>query len=94
MKLTDCAVKAIEEYNKSRDKCFGSPLVFFSGNEGQFTIPNHSSGSTQFNFILQDADQQGSYEPIEQIGSRDLVSLGPMASKMKIAAKQMRISLE
>ena len=68
VKLTDCAIKAIDE--------------------GQFTIPNRSSGSTNFIFFLQDADQQGSYESIKQIGSRDLVSLGPMASKMKIVAKQ------
>merc|ERR1711970_1450341 len=90
VKLTDSAFKAIEEYIKSRDKSIGSPSVFFRGNEGELSIPNRGSGSTKFDFILQDADQQGSYESIKQFGNRDLglESLGPMVAKMKIAAKQ------
>merc|ERR1711874_546742 len=88
VKLTDSAFKAIEEYIKSRDKSIGTPSVSFRGNDGELSVPNRGQGSTKFNFTLQDADQQGSYECIKQFGTRDLESLGPMVAKMKIAAKQ------
>ena len=88
VKLTDTALKAIEEYIKSRGRCIESPSVFFQGNEGELSIPTRGLGNTKFNFTLQDADQQGSYESIKQSFDNNLESLGPMVAKMKIAAKQ------
>ena len=87
VKLTDTALKAIEEYLTSRNKSIESPSVFFQGNEGELSIPKPGFGNTKFNFTLQDADQQGSFESIKQ-SADNLESLGPVVAKMKIAAKQ------
>ena len=88
VKLTDSAFKAIDEYIKSKGKITGTPSVSFHGNEGELSIPKCGNGNTMFNFVMQEANQQGSYESVKQFGANTLESLGPMMAKMKLAAKQ------
>ena len=88
VKLTDSAFKAIDEYIKSKGKITGTPSVSFHGNEGELSIPKCGNGNNMFNFVMQEANQQGSYESVKQFGVNTLESLGPMIAKMKLAAKQ------
>ncbi|XP_026290839.1 RNA polymerase II elongation factor Ell [Frankliniella occidentalis] len=91
VKLTDSALRAIEEHLKNAAKSSGSPSIQFLGNEGHLTIPSHEvpGGQARFNFsISSDEDKQGSFECVQMTGQRSLAALGALTCKMRIQAKE------
>uniref|UniRef100_A0A146MD56 RNA polymerase II elongation factor ELL n=4 Tax=Lygus hesperus TaxID=30085 RepID=A0A146MD56_LYGHE len=95
VKLTDSALRAIEDYVKNRNKCSQSPTIQFQGNEGQFSLPGCQSRNVaaKFKFSLSsNADMegpQGSFECIQHSGqNRCLESVGPLPCKMRVQANE------
>ncbi|XP_070508067.1 RNA polymerase II elongation factor Ell [Chironomus tepperi] len=96
VKLTDSALRAIEEFLKNQNK-YGStnPSIQFLGNEGFLSFPslgNNGSSSQQmeqkFSFQLTDMEEtQGSFECLQQAnGSMNV--LGPVQYKMRVQAQE------
>ncbi|XP_018574099.1 RNA polymerase II elongation factor Ell [Anoplophora glabripennis] len=95
VKLTDSALRAIEEYIKNQNKFNNSPTIKFLGSEnGELSFPSlhHAVGSTSFSFAMSStADmegQGGSFECIKQVGSPrgPLEGLGSIPYKIRIHA--------
>lgn len=92
VKLTDSSFKAIEEYLRIKLKTAQHPTVQFLGNEGRLWFPSAEEGrGSAFSFNLSSSSvaggPQGSFECVQQCGSRSLESLGVMGLKMNIKAK-------
>lgn len=93
VKLTDSALKAIEEYLNIKASSSRHPSIQFLQSHGVLTVPSTrtSNGEHSFNFSLSStADIEGPlgrYECVQQCGSRSLESLGSMQFKMHIHAK-------
>jgi len=91
VKLTDSALKAIEEYLKAQHKTGHRATLRFLGNEGNIRIPSPTSDDGHsFDFSLSTNTDiegpQGSFECIQQNGPRSLESAGPLPYKMRIKA--------
>ncbi|KAL1508914.1 hypothetical protein ABEB36_003733 [Hypothenemus hampei] len=94
VKLTDSALRAIEEYIKNQNKCSQSPHIRFLGNQnGELSFPSqhHESGHTSFSFAMSTtADMEGpagSFECIQGTPPRGpLESLGSIRHKIRINA--------
>jgi len=89
VKLTDSALKAIEDYLRSQKTGERATLQFL-GNEGRINIPSSNQNGHTFDFSLSsnaDAEgPQGSFECIQQTGSNSLESMGTVPYKMRIHA--------
>ncbi|CAH1134472.1 unnamed protein product [Ceutorhynchus assimilis] len=97
VKLTDSALRAIEDYIKNQNKCnFQSPRIRFLGNEnGELSFPSqhHESGHTSFSFAMStSADMEGpagSFECIQGTPPRGpLESLGSIRYKIRVHANE------
>ncbi|XP_011502752.1 PREDICTED: RNA polymerase II elongation factor ELL isoform X2 [Ceratosolen solmsi marchali] len=90
VKLTDSAQRAIEDYVRNRHKINENPTIQFLGNEGQLSFPSIKSNHGNFTFSLsnnQDIEgPQGGFECVQQIGPKNLESLGTLPCKMRIQA--------
>uniref|UniRef100_A0A6P7G7F2 RNA polymerase II elongation factor Ell-like isoform X1 n=1 Tax=Diabrotica virgifera virgifera TaxID=50390 RepID=A0A6P7G7F2_DIAVI len=96
VKLTDSALRAIEDYLKNQNKFYHhKPTIKFLGNEnGELSFPSlhHNMGSTSFSFSMSStADMEGpggSFECIKQVGSPrgPLEGLGSIPHKIRIHA--------
>uniref|UniRef100_A0A1W7R9S7 RNA polymerase II elongation factor ELL n=1 Tax=Hadrurus spadix TaxID=141984 RepID=A0A1W7R9S7_9SCOR len=92
VKLTDSAIRAIEECAKHK---VNSPksTIQFQANQGIITLPRPSSPNSKqsFSFSLSSVEAdgpQGSFECLQQTGSKTLQSLGCMLYKMHIHANE------
>ncbi|XP_077554894.1 suppressor of Triplolethal [Haemaphysalis longicornis] len=97
VKLTDSALRSIEEYLKYKGGCSQKPSIQFDGNQGVITVPRPSPGGGQqpqqqrFGFgvsTLEKDAPQGSFECVQQMGQRALESLGCLLHKMQIHASE------
>ncbi|CAN8029394.1 unnamed protein product [Ixodes persulcatus] len=98
VKLTDSALRSIEEYLKYKGGCSQKPSIQFGGNQGVITVPRPSHGNGQpqqqqqrFGFgvsTLEKDAPQGSFECVQQMGHRALESLGCLLHKMQIHASE------
>ncbi|CAG9861324.1 unnamed protein product [Phyllotreta striolata] len=96
VKLTDSALRAIEEYLKNQNKFYSpKPTIKFLGNEnGELSFPSlhHNLAGTSFSFSMSStADmegQGGSFECIKQVGPQrgHLEGLGSIPYKIRIHA--------
>ncbi|CAB3378188.1 Hypothetical predicted protein [Cloeon dipterum] len=94
VKLTDSALRAIEEYLRSPNKIITHPTIkFLSKEEGLLSFPSAqpNNGHT-FKFSLNNAadseGSQGSFTCVQQNGARALDAVGILQSKMQIHAKE------
>ncbi|KAI5722107.1 hypothetical protein M8J76_003820 [Diaphorina citri] len=90
VKLTDSALKAIEDYVKNRNKCIDKPTIQFNGHsEGQLSFPSGQNARAGFNFnLLSNEDIEGPQGSFETPGSSHLESVGALHRKMQIKAKE------
>ncbi|XP_026326250.1 RNA polymerase II elongation factor Ell [Hyposmocoma kahamanoa] len=96
VKLTDSALKAIEDFiRNNRDKLAKPTIQFLPGNEGKIAIPapsngNGSSGEATFHFSINSNAEmegpQGSFECVRSGGARRLESCGPLPRRMRVQA--------
>ncbi|XP_053612171.1 RNA polymerase II elongation factor Ell isoform X2 [Plodia interpunctella] len=95
VKLTDSALKAIEDFIKNNKGKLGKPTIqFLPGNEGKISIPasngNGPSGETTFHFSVNSNAEmegpQGSFECVRGGGPRRLESCGPLPRRMRVQA--------
>ncbi|KAK5649180.1 hypothetical protein RI129_000209 [Pyrocoelia pectoralis] len=94
VKLTDSALRAIEDYLRNQNKFSASqnPTIKFLGNEGQLSFPSFQNGITSFNFSMSTtADMEGpggSFECIQQLSPPrgSLETLGVVPYKIRIHA--------
>ncbi|XP_067124998.1 RNA polymerase II elongation factor ELL [Centruroides vittatus] len=93
VKLTDSAIRAIEDCIKYQVSSSPKPTIQFQSNQGVISIPRPSSPNSKqsFGFSLSNIDAdgpQGSFECLQQSGSRSLQSLGCMLYRMHIHANE------
>ncbi|CAH0553613.1 unnamed protein product [Brassicogethes aeneus] len=97
VRLTDSALRAIEEFLKNQNKFSQTPTIKFLGNENgelQFPSIHHQSGATSFSFSMSStADMEGpggSFECVQQIGTPrgSLECLGPISHKIRVQANE------
>uniref|UniRef100_A0A2R5LKI2 Putative rna polymerase ii elongation factor ell n=1 Tax=Ornithodoros turicata TaxID=34597 RepID=A0A2R5LKI2_9ACAR len=93
VKLTDSALRSIEEYLKYKGSCSHKPSIQFDGKQGVITVPRAGSGQQtnqqRFGFgvsTLEKDAPQGSFECVRETGERALDSLGCLLHKMQIHA--------
>ncbi|KAK3750684.1 hypothetical protein RRG08_061906 [Elysia crispata] len=88
-KLTDAALKTLENYSRVKD---GKASIQFQGNQGVISIPSHrgNHGQTfQISLSAIQGDQNGSFDCIQQKsknGSSSLESLGTMSYRVAVHA--------
>ncbi|MCI4383791.1 hypothetical protein PGIGA_G00030710 [Pangasianodon gigas] len=94
VKLTDSAVRALEDYQSSKGLS-AQPLIRFTGNQGKITIPQSTSPNDlrTFTFYLSNVGRdnpQGSFDCIQQYitseGSIQLDCLGGIQDKITVCA--------
>lgn len=94
VKLTDSALRAIEDYVKNQNKfSVQSPRIRFLGNEnGELSVPSqHGNGQTSFSFAMSSTADMGgpagSFECIQGSGPKGaLESLGSIPYKIRVMA--------
>ncbi|CAB3244696.1 unnamed protein product [Arctia plantaginis] len=96
VKLTDSALKAIEDFlRNNRDRLAKPKIQFLSGNDGKISIPapasgNGQSGEATFLFSINSNAEmegpQGSFECVRSGGARRLESCGPLPRRMRVQA--------
>lgn len=92
VKFTDSALRAVDEHLNSRSGSGKFPTIQFNGNQGCIAFPSlqSSNGEHSFKFRISSTSDiegpQGSFECIQQTGSRSLESLGSLQYKMHIEA--------
>ncbi|XP_047506029.1 RNA polymerase II elongation factor ELL isoform X2 [Pieris napi] len=98
VKLTDSALKAIEDFIRNNRDRFATPKIqFLPGNEGKISIPapssgNGSAGESTFHFNLNSNAEmegpQGSFECVRNAvgGTKRLESCGPLPRRMRVQA--------
>ncbi|XP_046329647.1 RNA polymerase II elongation factor ELL-like [Haliotis rufescens] len=96
VKLTDSALRAIEEFSKIKHGTNRRPTIQLDGNQGHFQVPLRGSGDDprasrtfRFNLAQLQGDPNGSFECIQQPDSRyghTLESLGVMQQKINVLA--------
>ncbi|CAH0687784.1 unnamed protein product [Spodoptera exigua] len=96
VKLTDSALKAIEDFLRNNTDRLAKPKIqFLPGNEGKISIPAPASGNGQageatFHFSINSNAEmegpQGSFECVRSGGARRLESCGPLSRRMRVQA--------
>ncbi|XP_045538767.1 RNA polymerase II elongation factor ELL2 [Papilio machaon] len=95
VKLTDSALKAIEDFiRNNRDKLAKPKIQFLPGNEGKISIPvptNGASSESTFHFSINSNAEmegpQGSFECVRGgAGARRLECCGPLPRRMRVLA--------
>ncbi|CAL1299420.1 unnamed protein product [Larinioides sclopetarius] len=90
VKLTDSALRSIEEYVKNRGDTISRPTIQFQNSTGVISLPQNGSRQT-FGFTLSNIEADGphgSFECLRQTGQRSMESLGCMQVKMHIHATE------
>ncbi|XP_076322501.1 RNA polymerase II elongation factor ELL2-like isoform X2 [Tachypleus tridentatus] len=91
VKLTDSALRAIEDCLKINGSTSPKPTVQFQANNGVIHVPVNEKDRLSFRFTVSNTETdnpQGNFECIHQKGSRTLESLGSMLLKMQIHATE------
>ncbi|XP_017782477.1 PREDICTED: RNA polymerase II elongation factor Ell [Nicrophorus vespilloides] len=90
VKLTDSALRAIEDFVRNQNKLNKAPTIKFLGNEGQLSFPSHHNGNNSFNFSMSSTSDMegpgGSLECVQQPLRGNLANLGPVQHKLRILA--------
>ncbi|XP_041370283.1 RNA polymerase II elongation factor ELL-like [Gigantopelta aegis] len=96
VKLTDSALRALEEFSKIKSKTTKQPSIQFQGNNGFVTVPIEMSSDNspafrtfQFAFSNIPSDRNGSFECMEQLDGKyghTLQSLGVMDTRINVQA--------
>ncbi|XP_063383344.1 RNA polymerase II elongation factor Ell [Cydia fagiglandana] len=96
VKLTDSALKAIEDFiRNNRDKLAKPTIQFLPGNEGKISIPapatsNGPTHESTFHFSINSNAEmegpQGSFECVRSGGARRLEACGPLPRRMRVQA--------
>ncbi|CAH1796855.1 unnamed protein product [Owenia fusiformis] len=93
VKLTDSALKAIDEYNKIKNRISRRPSIKFVGSDGVIKVPIGKSsqdpeGVRNFQFAMANltVDGKGSFDAIQQSRYNDLKLLGSMTQKITVKA--------
>ncbi|GFY75383.1 RNA polymerase II elongation factor ELL2 [Trichonephila inaurata madagascariensis] len=90
VKLTDSALRSIEEYVKNKGETVSKPTIQFQNSSGVISLPQNGSRQT-FGFTLSNVEADGphgSFECLRQTGPRSIESLGCMQVKMHIHATE------
>ncbi|GFU11193.1 RNA polymerase II elongation factor ELL2 [Nephila pilipes] len=90
VKLTDSALRSIEEYVKNKGDAVSRPTIQFQNSNGVISLPQNGSRQT-FGFTLSNVEADGphgSFECLRQTGPRSIESLGCMQVKMHIHATE------
>ncbi|XP_055596380.1 RNA polymerase II elongation factor Ell isoform X2 [Uranotaenia lowii] len=88
VKLTDSALRAIEEFQRNQSKLGQGPnpsIQFLSNGEGYLTFPSGGSNVQKFSFSITDCDG-GAIECIQQNQGQQLQNMGHIPQKMRIHA--------
>ncbi|XP_021707775.1 RNA polymerase II elongation factor Ell isoform X3 [Aedes aegypti] len=89
VKLTDSALKAIEEFQRNQLK-FGTalnPSIQFANGQGYLSFPSGNGNNVQkFSFSISDIEGGGSMECIQQNQGQQLQNMGHIQHKMRIHA--------
>lgn len=89
VKLTDSALKAIEEFQRNQLK-FGTalnPSIQFANGQGYLSFPSGNGNNVQkFSFSISDIEGGGSMECIQQSQGQPLQNMGHIQHKMRIHA--------
>lgn len=89
VKLTDSALKAIEEFQRNQLK-FGTahnPSIQFANGQGYLSFPSGNGNNVQkFSFSISDIEGGGSMECIQQSQGQQLQNMGHIQHKMRIHA--------
>ncbi|XP_061172300.1 RNA polymerase II elongation factor ELL-like [Saccostrea echinata] len=89
VKLTDSALKAIEDLLKCKDKS-KKPSISFNGNQGVINIPARDSGNSKtFQFSVSSLGDANGLDCVQQTDSKNgnqLVNLGTMSARLNVQA--------
>lgn len=91
VKLTDSALRAIEEFQRNQSK-FGTalnPSIQFANGQGYLSFPSggpNGNNVAKFSFSLSDIEGGGSMECIQQSQGQQLQNMGHIQHKMRIHA--------
>lgn len=89
VKLTDSALRAIEEFQRNQLKLGGSlnPSIQFANGQGFLSFPSHNGNNVQkFSFSLADIEGGGTLECVQQTTGQPLQNIGHIQHKMRIHA--------
>lgn len=89
VKLTDSALRAIEEFQRNQLKLGGSlnPSIQFVNGQGYLSFPSHNGNNVQkFSFSLADIEGGGTLECVQQTTGQPLQNIGHIQHKMRIHA--------
>lgn len=89
VKLTDSALRAIEEFQRNQLKLGGSlnPSIQFVNGQGHLSFPSHNGNNVQkFSFSLADIEGGGTLECVQQTTGQPLQNIGHIQHKMRIHA--------
>ncbi|XP_054721001.1 RNA polymerase II elongation factor ELL2-like [Uloborus diversus] len=90
VKLTDSALRSIEEFVKKKGNAVSRPTIQFQNSNGVIRLPQNGSCQS-YGFTLSNVEAdgpKGSFECLRQTGNRCLESLGCMHMKMHIHATE------
>ncbi|KAG8200366.1 hypothetical protein JTE90_028547 [Oedothorax gibbosus] len=90
VKLTDSALRSIEEYVKNKGDANSRPTIQFQNSNGVISLPQHGN-SQKYGFTLSNVEADGphgSFECLRQTAYRSLESLGCLQVKMHIHANE------
>ncbi|XP_035230097.1 RNA polymerase II elongation factor ELL-like [Stegodyphus dumicola] len=90
VKLTDSALRSIEEYVKNKGDTISRPTIQFQNSNGVIRLPQNGNCQT-YSFTLSNVEADGphgSFECLRQTGHRSLESLGCLDMKMHIHANE------
>lgn len=88
VKLTDSALRAIEEFQRSQLKLGSAlnPSIQFVNGEGYLSFPSSGNNVQKFSFSISDIEGGGSIECIQQNQGQQLQNMGHIQHKMRIHA--------
>lgn len=88
VKLTDSALRAIEEFQRSQIKLGTTlnPSIQFVNGEGYLSFPSSGNNVQKFSFSISDIEGGGSIECIQQNQGQQLQNMGHIQHKMRIHA--------
>lgn len=89
VKLTDSALKAIEEFQRNQYKLGTAvnPSIQFANGQGYLSFPSGNGNNVQkFSFSISDIEGGGSMECIQQSQGQQLQNMGHIQNKMRIHA--------
>lgn len=88
VKLTDSALRAIEEFQRNQLKLGSSlnPSIQFVNGQGYLSFPSSGNNVQKFSFSIADIEGGGSIECVQQTQGQQLQNMGHIQHKMRIHA--------